>query len=120
VIEEVESAALRSRVKGQSLVSSRVAVVEVGKAVARANPAADPQPMLSRIAFVELDAELSRVAAWTGRPELRALDAIHLASALRLGSAVGAFVTYDDRQASAARDLGIKVESPGQRLPSSK
>ena len=114
MIEEVESAALRSRVKGQSLVSSRVAVVEVGKAVARANPAADPQPMLSRIAFVELDAELSRVAAWTGRPELRALDAIHLACALAIGDDDLDIVTYDARLSEAARGYGLRVVQPGR------
>lgn len=86
--------------------------MEVGKAVARANPAADPQSILSHIAFVELDAELSRVAAATGTPDLRALDAIHLASALRLGPEIDALITYDDRQASVARALGFSVEAP--------
>lgn len=86
----------------------------MGKAVARANPSADPQPVLARIAFVEVDAELARVAAAAGVPELRSLDALHLASALRLGQEVDAFVTYDDRQADAARVLGFKVEAPGQ------
>ena len=94
--------------------SSRVAVVEVGKAVTRANPTADPQPVLARIALVELDAELALIAASTGTPELRALDAIHLASALRLGSELAAFLTYDDRQARAAGVLGLAVETPGQ------
>jgi predicted nucleic acid-binding protein len=89
-------------------------VVEVGKAVARANPAADPQPVLSRIAFVELDAELARVAASTGTSELRALDAIHIASALRLGPEIDIFLTYDERQTAAARDLGFTVVAPGQ------
>ncbi len=91
-------------------------MVEVGKAVARANPAADPLPVLSRIAFVELDNELARVAAGTGTPELRALDAIHIASALRLGPELDAFVTYDDRQASVARELGLAIEAPGQPI----
>ena len=106
---------LREHVRGHSLVSSRVAVVEVGKAVARANPAAEPLPMLSRIAFVELDAELARLASATVAPELRTLDAIHVASALRLGPELDALVTYDDRQASAARELGLTVQAPGQR-----
>jgi predicted nucleic acid-binding protein len=118
VISEAETAALRERVHGRSLVSSRVAVVEVTKAVARSNPTADPQPILARLAFVELDAELARVAAATGSAMLRALDAIHLASAQRLGSEIAAFVTYDDRQAAAAKLLGLAVEAPGQdRVP---
>lgn len=92
-------------------------MVEVTKAVARSNPTADPQPVLARLALVELDAELARVAAATGGAMLRALDAIHLASAQRLGSEIVAFVTYDDRQAAAARTLGLAVEAPGQDRP---
>ena len=99
--------------RGRTLITSRVAVVEVTKAVARANPTADAEPMLSRLAFVELDAELAWIAASTGGAALRALDAIHIASALRLTREVEAFVSYDDRQASAARLAGLSVEAPG-------
>ena len=112
VISEGETAALQRRVQSRSLVSSRVAVVEVLKAVARANPVADAQPILARLAFVELDPELAWISGHTGEPGLRALDAIHVASALRLGAEVEAFVTYDDRQALAARTAGLVVESP--------
>ena len=93
--------------------SSRVAAVEVVKAVARANPDADPSRVFAMLAFVELDAELATLAGATGEPGLRALDAIHVASALRLGSDVGAFLTYDARQATAARAAGLSVEMPG-------
>lgn len=89
-----------------------MAVVEVTKAVTRANPEVDGQAVLARLAFVELDGELARIAAATGGPTLRALDAIHLASALRLGREVEAFLTYDDRQAAAAERSGLTVESP--------
>lgn len=89
-------------------------MVEVSKAVARSNPTADPQPILARLAFVELDAELARVAAATGSATLRSLDAIHLASAQRMGGEIAAFVTYDDRQAAAAHLLGLDVEMPGR------
>ena len=87
--------------------------MEVVKAVARANPDADPQPILALLAFVELDADLARVAAATGGTGLRALDAIHVASALRLGDEVDTFVTYDLRQAFAARAMGLHVDGPG-------
>lgn len=42
---------------------------------------------------------------------LRSLDALHLASALEVDA--DAFVTYDDRQASAAADAGLVVLQPG-------
>ncbi|MBA2556040.1 MAG: PIN domain-containing protein [Chloroflexi bacterium] len=89
-----------------------MSVVEVTKAVARANPDADPQSVLALLFFVELDAELARIAATTGGPQLRALDAIHIVSALRLGAEVEVFITYDDRQAAAARRLGFRVDAP--------
>ena len=112
VISEGETPALQGRIRSRQIISSRVAVVEVAKAVARANPAADVQPILARLAFVELEAELARIAGGTGDPSLRALDAIHVASAVRLGPEVEAFLTYDDRQALAARTAGLSVESP--------
>ena len=105
---------LQDLVRGRQLVASRVAVVEVVKAVARANPHADPQPMFALLAFVELDADLARIAAATGGPGLRALDAIHVASALRLGPEIDSFVTYDVRQASAAHAAGLRVSAPGE------
>jgi len=112
-VEEPETRALHDLVRGRQLASSRVAVVEVVKAVARSNPQADPQAVFALLSFVELDADLARIAGSTGGAELRALDAIHVASALRLGSEVDAFVTYDSRQAAAARAAGLRVDAPG-------
>jgi predicted nucleic acid-binding protein len=103
---------LRTTIDGRRLVTSRVAVVELTKAVERVDPGADPTATLARMAFVELDADLALTAAATGGTRLRALDAIHVASALRLRGELDAFVTYDDRQAEAARASGLRVETP--------
>lgn len=97
----------------RALVTSRVAVVEVTKAVSRGNPGADPEPVLSRFLFIDLDPDLARIAGATGGAELRALDAIHIASALRVAHELEAFVTYDTRQATVAAAAGLKVLSPG-------
>ena len=113
IIIEPETAALGDLVRGRSLMSSRIAVVEVVKAVARANPDADPQQLFAVMSFVELDADLARIAGITGGPALRALDAIHVASALRLGPEIEMFVTYDARQAASAVAAGLRVEAPG-------
>lgn len=45
---------------------------------------------------------------------VRALDAIHVATALRINEQLplSAFVTYDKRQAEAARAVGLTVASP--------
>jgi uncharacterized protein len=45
--------------------------------------------------------------------DLRALDALHLAAALAIGSDLAVVVTYDDRQRQAASVQGLDVESPG-------
>jgi predicted nucleic acid-binding protein len=44
---------------------------------------------------------------------LRALDALHVASAEQFGSELKALVTYDKRMAEVARQRGLRVEMPG-------
>ena len=46
-------------------------------------------------------------------PELRALDAIHLASALSSRELLGGFVCYDNRLSEAAAREGLAVIAPG-------
>ncbi len=116
VVAEASSPEVRRLVTGGSLVSSRVAVVEVTKAVARVSPVTDVASVLAFFTFIEFDPELARRAAATGGSMLRALDAIHVASALRVVEELDAFVMYDARQASAAAAAGLRVLSPGAEL----
>jgi hypothetical protein len=44
--------------------------------------------------------------------ELRSLDAIHLATAQQLGADLARIVTYDDRMAVAANQLGLTTARP--------
>jgi predicted nucleic acid-binding protein len=44
--------------------------------------------------------------------ELRSLDAIHLATAQQLGADLARIITYDDRMAMAATQLGLTVTRP--------
>jgi predicted nucleic acid-binding protein len=46
-------------------------------------------------------------------PLLRSLDAIHVATAVQLRPLLDAFVSYDHRQAAVAREVGLRVVSPG-------
>jgi antitoxin (DNA-binding transcriptional repressor) of toxin-antitoxin stability system len=46
-------------------------------------------------------------------PSLRALDAVHLATALSIGDHPEAFITYDARLATAASKQRLKVAHPG-------
>lgn len=45
-------------------------------------------------------------------PEVRLLDAIHLATAQQLGDDLAQVVTYDERMAGAAEWLGFTVAAP--------
>lgn len=113
VIDEPESASLQTVLQGRSLMTSRVAVVEVTKSVARSNPIADPSKILALVTLLELDADVASVAATTGGARLRALDAIHVATALLVGAELESFITYDARQSEAASAAGLLVIAPG-------
>ena len=52
-------------------------------------------------------------AADLAPPELRSLDALHLATALELGGELGRFFCYDSRLARAAAALSVDVQHPG-------
>jgi predicted nucleic acid-binding protein len=68
--------------------------------------------VLARIDLVRVnDRVLDR--AGTLLPEgLRSLDAIHLATAGRLGSDLGEIVTYDNGMTTAARTMRYRVSAP--------
>jgi predicted nucleic acid-binding protein len=68
--------------------------------------------LLDSISFIAADVTLSDDAGILRPPELRSLDAIHLATARTLGTNLGALVTYDQRLAGAAAWHGIPVVSP--------
>lgn len=98
------------------LVTGRHTVVEVRRNLARlltgssltAARAALVQDLES-FALVELDASTCELAATIAEQTgVRTLDALHLGAARRLGTAL-TFVTFDVRQAQAARSLGFAV-----------
>lgn len=115
VVSEAETASVRKFLAGEGTrISSRVLAVELMRAVARASSASLDQArsLLEAIEFIELNSEIAERAARLEPVGLRSLDAIHLASALAVADELDAFVTYDARQADAARALGLPVESP--------
>jgi uncharacterized protein len=115
LVSEPGSDALRAFLADvRSRVTSRIAAVEVSRAVAR-RPGLERvavDALLGSVSFRELDSGVARIAASVRPVALRSLDAIHLASALTLLPALDAFVTYDDRLGDAARAQGLRVESP--------
>lgn len=64
--------------------------------------------------LVAFDDDIRRTAIGLGQSTLRSLDAIHVATALAIADRDLEFVTYDDRQAEAARSAGLKVVQPGR------
>ncbi len=93
--------------------SSALLEIEAFRALALYAPEAASRlhPVLDLVNLVDIDADI-RILAQTVRPTtMRSLDAIHLATALRIRPA--SFVTYDKRLASATRKAGLSVEMPG-------
>ncbi len=68
--------------------------------------------LLDALALLAVDRTVLAAAGAITEPALRALDAIHVAAAAYL-SPVDAFVTYDERQAAAARLAGLRTTAPG-------
>ncbi len=68
--------------------------------------------MLAEVDLIGIDNQLLEVAARLSPPELRSVDAVHLASALTLAGDLGAVVTYDSRLSAAATHLGLTVLAP--------
>jgi uncharacterized protein len=117
--EEPESDTLRAWLRGRSsVITSRISSVEVARAIARKTegsvaPARSAlREAFTSVSLLELDADIANHAADLGPPTVRALDAIHLASALAIGDELTAFVTYDSRLADAARAAGLEVIAP--------
>lgn len=118
---EAETQALRAHLaQHQHLITSRLATIEVPRALKRRGPeseasAAEPmREVLEHLQIVELDAAIALTAAAVAPATLRSLDAIHLASALAIGDELTEVVTYDLRLAAAARSAGLEVRSPGR------
>ncbi len=118
ITDEAESEALDQWLGEQAephLVSTVLARTEVRRAVRRRGDdmVTKATELLDSLSIVELEAGLADEAGGQDPPSLRSLDAIHLASAQRLGSALAAFVAYDARLAQAAEALRLAVVRPG-------
>ncbi len=95
--------------------TSRLAIVELLRAVRISRPEeeriSEAKRLLASLALVSLSDGVLYRAAELASPQLRSLDAIHLATAERIG--VDELLTYDLRLAAAAERLGLRVVSPG-------
>jgi uncharacterized protein len=114
-IREPESTALRRYLRRRRpLVASALARTEVLRALLPAGDeaVARGRSVLERLDLVRVTDRVLNAAALLRPPELRSLDAIHLATAQQLGHDLTALVTYDDRMVAAARRLGCRIVQP--------
>jgi hypothetical protein len=102
-------------------VSSSLVEVETYRALVRATGPADMpgvinqfHALLDLIVRIEIDSGIRILAQTVTPPSVRSLDAIHLATALRLRDQgrLTTFVTYDKRLAEAASTTGLPVDIP--------
>jgi uncharacterized protein len=115
VVPEPESGALREALRAwPERVSSVVAEIEVERVARRIGGGTirRARSVLARLGLVELDEKVRSSAARLAPPELRTLDAVHLATALSLGDDLGALCAYDQRLALAATARGATVLMP--------
>lgn len=115
VVKEPESAPLRRYLRGRRpLVSSALARTEVLRALIGGGPefVGRGREVLSRIDLIRLNDRILAEAGSLLPPELRSLDAIHLATARQLGGDLASLVTYDNRLAAAAKNAGLRVAAP--------
>jgi predicted nucleic acid-binding protein len=125
VVEEPESAALRELVElERSRASSELLLAEIPRAVRRRvwpDATAEAPALVARgereLAAMYLIAVTRSILALAGTlegPLLRALDAVHMATAMTYPAGLTAFVSYDDRQLEAADRAALPVASPGR------
>jgi predicted nucleic acid-binding protein len=118
---EPETPALRAFLTEADVVSSELVLTEVPRAVRRAAGIEPGLPLdrlldtaaevLEALALLPVDRAVLLAAGALTEPALRALDAIHVVSAID-ASPIDAFVSYDERQAAAARLAGLRTVSP--------
>jgi predicted nucleic acid-binding protein len=116
VVAEPETPALLEFLgKWPQRVSSALVRVEVLRAVKRigASPAVHRRAsrVLARLALVRIDDVVVAMAARIAPPELRTLDAIHVATARSI-EGLGGIVSYDQRLGRAAARARLRVWSP--------
>lgn len=118
IVAEPESAALRERLRRwPDRVSATLLRTETLRALRQSGNdhlVGKARRLFGSISLVRLDEPLLDRAGDLGPPELRSLDAVHLAAAMSIGPDLGILVTYDGRLREAALFQGLDVESPGR------
>jgi predicted nucleic acid-binding protein len=115
IVGEPESAALIASLDPEARhVTSRIATVEVMRAAARHGgvDVSRVLAVLDALDMIELSEDVAVRAGSITPANLRALDAIHLASAIGIRRELTSFIAYDGRLVAAATAHALPVGSP--------
>ncbi|MFA4897308.1 MULTISPECIES: type II toxin-antitoxin system VapC family toxin [Microbacterium] len=111
LIDEAETDSIRKLFADDTeFVSSKLLAVELHAVADRRMVSADAaQELLDRVALVSLGDGILEDAI-TMHSGLRTLDALHLATAVRIKSAISGILTFDNELGAAAERHGIPLE----------
>jgi predicted nucleic acid-binding protein len=115
LLDEPDKPAIEQRLEDfDARVASRLLRVELRRVGARESVLDRADELLKDISLVALDEQILAAAETVTPSAVGTLDAIHLATAVRLSEAgeLDALMTYDKRLADGAREHGITVLSP--------
>jgi len=118
MVEEGASAALRAWLaeasgRGESFAISTLAIVELRRLAIRLRIGPEHvEPVVAPFRVLRLTEGILQLAGRLPQQHLGTLDAVHLATAL--AAEAPGIVTYDERQADAARHEGLGVIQPGR------
>ena len=113
LLTEDETPALRTALtEWPALVSSEILYIEAYRVGVREGRQADIAILLEGVNLLGYTPAVRQRAAMIGTAQLRALDAIHLASAEALGDDLGVIFTYDKRMLSDGPLEGLPVRAP--------
>lgn len=115
LLEEPGAAEVRGALEGfERRVASRLLRVELLRVAGRRSAYGRAELLLLGVSLQPLDDEVLTLVETVGPSTVATLDAIHLATAVRLArdGNLDALMTYDERLADGARQHGIKVLGP--------
>jgi predicted nucleic acid-binding protein len=115
MLREAESVALarfcNELVETATLVTSAITETELRRAAQRSGvPQLTATAILDRLDVADMERGMFTAAGVLPGPQLRSLDALHVAAALSLNAEL--LVSYDQRQLDAAASSGMRTVSP--------
>ncbi len=114
VRRERHTAALRRFLADRRVVSSDLLRTEALRAARRQGTTSVERAgeLLTRLTLIRCDIPLFEAAGTLEPPQLRSLDALHLAAAQELGHDLAGVVTYDQRLTEACHQRDVRAVGP--------